>query len=195
MLTEQHVRAGLPPDEARRKALRDFGVVARREGRRAGCVAVAALRNARAGHSLRPAKSAPQSRLRAASSILTMALGIGANTAIFSVVNGVLLQPLPYRDGDRLVVLRQQQPLAGVDDTGFSVPEIQDYRHSCPQPGGRRRVPQHVVHPARPRRARANRDRRGVGQLLRRPGSAARLRPRFPGRRRQARRARGPHSC
>jgi len=53
---------------------------------------------------------------------------LDANTAIVSVVNGVLLRPLPYKDGNQLVVLRQQRPLSGVDDTGFSYKEIVDYR-------------------------------------------------------------------
>jgi putative ABC transport system permease protein len=65
----------------------------------------------------------------AAAVILTMALGIGANAAIFSVVHGVLLNPLPYADGDRLVVLRQQRPRAGVLAQGFSPLEMDDYRH------------------------------------------------------------------
>jgi putative ABC transport system permease protein len=61
-------------------------------------------------------------------SVLTLALGIGANTAIFSVIYGVLLKPLPYSDGDRLVILHQQAPKAGLADVPFSVKEIIDYR-------------------------------------------------------------------
>jgi predicted permease len=60
--------------------------------------------------------------------ILTLALGIGANTAVFSVLRGVLLRPLPHRDGERLMYLRQSAPDAGLENVGFSVPEIIDYR-------------------------------------------------------------------
>jgi putative ABC transport system permease protein len=58
--------------------------------------------------------------------ILTLALGIGANAAIFSVVRGVLLRPLVNRDENRLIYIRQSAPGIGVENTGFSVPEIQD---------------------------------------------------------------------
>ena len=64
----------------------------------------------------------------AATVILTMALGIGANTAIFSVVHAVLLRGLPYEHGDRMMVLRQQRPKVGIQSQGFSAKEIADYR-------------------------------------------------------------------
>src|SRR5688572_26268653 len=58
----------------------------------------------------------------------TLALGIGANAAIFSVVSGVLLRPLVNRDEDRLIYIRQSAPGLGVENSAFSVPEIQDLR-------------------------------------------------------------------
>ncbi len=60
--------------------------------------------------------------------ILTLALGIGANAAIFSLVRGVLLRPLVNRDEDRLIYIRQSAPGIGIENTTFSVPEIQDLR-------------------------------------------------------------------
>ena len=58
--------------------------------------------------------------------IVTLALGIGANAAIFSVVRGVLLRPLVNRDEDRLVYIRQSAPGIKVENAHFSVPELRD---------------------------------------------------------------------
>jgi predicted permease len=60
--------------------------------------------------------------------VVTLALGIGANAAIFSVVRGVLLRPLVNRDGDRLIYIRQSAPGIGVVNRTFSVPEIDDLK-------------------------------------------------------------------
>jgi predicted permease len=62
--------------------------------------------------------------------ILTLALGIGANAAIFTLVRGVLLKPLVNRDEDRLIYIRQSAPGARDENSTFSVPEIQDLRAS-----------------------------------------------------------------
>ncbi len=59
---------------------------------------------------------------------VTLALGIGANAAIFSVVRGVLLRPLVNRDEDRLIYIRQSAPGVGVENLRFSVPEIDDFK-------------------------------------------------------------------
>jgi putative ABC transport system permease protein len=60
--------------------------------------------------------------------VVTMALGVGANSAIFSVLDGVVLRPLPYKDGHQIVSVRQQLTRADVTDTGFSAKEVLDYR-------------------------------------------------------------------
>src|SRR5262249_10566198 len=60
--------------------------------------------------------------------VVTLALGIGANAAIFSVVRSVLISPLANRDADRLVYIRQTAPGIGIENLTFSVPEIDDLK-------------------------------------------------------------------
>ncbi len=81
-------------------------------------------------------RSLSRSRGFALAVIVTLGLGIGANTAIFSVVRGVMLRPLPNRDGDRLVYMRQSTNGPGGENIAFSVPEINDFRESSKTLGG-----------------------------------------------------------
>ncbi len=59
--------------------------------------------------------------------IIALGLGVGANTAIFSLVNGVLLRPLPYPDADRIVYFEGKNPTQGITDSNISVPDFQDW--------------------------------------------------------------------
>jgi predicted permease len=63
-----------------------------------------------------------------AAAITVLALGIGANTAMFSVIRGVLLAPLPFPKGDELVLVQQSAPASNVTDAGVSIQELDDYR-------------------------------------------------------------------
>ncbi|HVG84650.1 MAG TPA: ADOP family duplicated permease, partial [Vicinamibacterales bacterium] len=124
---EKWIAAGVPPDEARARALRSFGPMDKhkadtREARGISWVDEL-LQDLKYG--LRGLAKNPG---YAALAILTLGLGIGANTAIFSVINGVLLKPLPYEHGERLVVVRQSAPLSGQNQVGVAIAEYFDYR-------------------------------------------------------------------
>ncbi len=123
----ENLRRGMTPDEARRSARLSLGGVeqVKEECRdeRPARLAADFLRDLR--HTIRSLARRP---VFTAVAVITMALGIGANTAVFSVVYGVLIRPLPFTNGDRLVTIRQTAPKAKVEDMGFSVKEIVDYR-------------------------------------------------------------------
>ena len=118
------------PEQARVNALRQFGYLPqmRDEMRRVWYsrwydMAEALAQDLRVG-----LRSLLRAKGLAATVVITLALGIGANAAIFSVVRGVLLRPLVNRGEERLIYIRQSAPGLGVDSMTFSVPEIKDIR-------------------------------------------------------------------
>ena len=126
----ERIERGEDPEAARLAALREFGYVpAMRDSMRRVWysrwfeAAMAFGLDVRVG-----LRSLLRTRGLAATVVITLALGIGANAAIFSVVRGVLLRPLVNRDEDRLVYIRQSAPGLGADNTTFSVPEIDDFK-------------------------------------------------------------------
>jgi putative ABC transport system permease protein len=73
-------------------------------------------------------RSLRKSPVATALAMACLALGIGTNATMFSVVNGTLLNPLPFRDAGRLVTLESTQPARGIHQGGLSVPDLQDYQ-------------------------------------------------------------------
>jgi putative ABC transport system permease protein len=127
---KERIDRGEDPEAARLAALREFGYIpAVRDSMRRVWYsrwfdAAAAL-----GQDMRVGlRSLRRTKGLAATVVMTLALGIGANAAIFSVVRGVLLRPLINRGEDRLVYIRQSAPGIGVANTTFSVPEIGDLK-------------------------------------------------------------------
>jgi len=116
-------RMGVAPDEARRRALASFGGVQRfkEEGHeaRGGSWLEDLLRDAR--YSLRSLARTPGYVVTV---VLTLSLGIAANTSIFSVANGILFTPLPYRDPSRLMVLWDGLDWIGVPEAWITGPEV-----------------------------------------------------------------------
>ena len=120
----------------------------------------------------------------AALAILTLALGIGANSALFSVINAVLLRPLPYRDAHRLVFLTEWSEQ--VPEMSFSVANFKDLRDQSRVFESLVGLQRHELHPHRcGRRAGAVERATRLLRLLRHPGQAAHPRPRLHPRGRQ----------
>lgn len=124
-----NLAGGMSPDEARRQAVLQLGAL---EGLKESCreqrrgfwfeTLLADLRYA--------ARMLRRSLGFSAIAVLTIALGIGSTTAIFSVVDATLLHPLPYPHPEQLVGIEDDLPGVGARDVGMSVPELHDFQRS-----------------------------------------------------------------
>ena len=134
-LTRRKIGEGLDPAAARRAAAVEMGGVEQvkeeARGARLGLGLETALRDAR--YALRALVKSPGFAL---ATVLTLGLGIGANAAIFSVVDAMLLEPLPYRDSSRLVFVWSDMTEAGYPRAPLSGPELADLRRRATQFSG-----------------------------------------------------------
>ncbi len=123
----KHIEAGVPPAEARRRARAAFGnIEVTREAHR-DAFGVRWIRDlaSDARYAVRTLRHTP---VLAAAAIVTIALGIGANTAIFSAVNGVILRPLPFPNADRLVMLWESNPEYHWDQQDAAPANVLDWK-------------------------------------------------------------------
>lgn len=128
--TQANTRAGMNPEEARLAALRQFGGMESikeqcREQRETFLVHHWSLLIQDLRFAFRQLLKNPGLIFVV---VLTLALGIGANTALFSVVNGVLLRPLPFHEQERLVTLWESNPSQGIEQQAISPPTFADWQ-------------------------------------------------------------------
>ena len=124
---DRNVKSGMNPEDARYAALKSFDRLeqSKEECRSARGVGVIENVVRDVSYSLRVLV---KSYAFTTVVILTLALGIGANTAIFSFANGILLRPLPYPQSDRLAVIEETAPKLGIANMGVSYPNFLDWR-------------------------------------------------------------------
>ncbi len=129
METQDNIDRGMPPEEARYAAVRKFGNVTRvkEDTRDVWSFAWLEQLGQDIRYALRMLRKAPGFT---AVAVLTIALGIGATTAIFSLVDATLLHPLPYPQPEQLVRVEDDLPGVGAQDVGISVPEWHDLQRS-----------------------------------------------------------------
>jgi predicted permease len=127
--TEENLRAGLPPAEARRQAALKLGaaqaIQEQHHAEQGLPLAENLLFDLR--YAVRTLRRSPGFSLIA---IATMALGVGATTAIYSVIDATLLHPLPYPHPSELVRIEANLPGVGAHDIGISIPELRDLQDS-----------------------------------------------------------------
>ncbi len=118
METRQRIEAGEAPDLARAAARKDFGneLLVKEVTRGMWLKRWMGDLWRDLGYGVRVLRKNPGF---AAVAILTLALGIGCNTAMFSIINAVLLRPLPFHDSERLIYLQEAQPSAGYSELFF----------------------------------------------------------------------------
>jgi predicted permease len=135
METAEYIRRGMSPNDARRQALLASGGLAQAAEAVSDQRGVPWIEHVVADvrYALRTLRHHPTFTTVV---VLTLGLGIGANTAIFSVVRGVVLKPLPHREGDRLIYLRHSSDGPAGENILFSVPEVQDFRDGAGSLGG-----------------------------------------------------------
>jgi predicted permease len=138
LLAEEHIRRGMPREEASYAARREFGAIEQiketyRE-RRGLPMLETFMKDLRFG-----ARMLRKNAAFTTIAVLTLALGIGATTSIFSVVNTLLLRPLPFADSNRLVILQEAIPKLVPGKLSVSGPDVADFRrlsHSFEGLGG-----------------------------------------------------------